>query len=265
MKNIKLFITLTFTLALIWSCEKDEEDSETIVNIIESNDKATLNFEPSSASWFYREYPDSIIISIKNGLPPYIISQKSDNVQARINGDQLILYPFLTGGGNNTLHDFILIRDNAKNENTFNFSVKSLNVDFNFNNSNYSLSIFGSTDIDFNGPAYGTYTLDKFAKSLYANISETGQSFSFFINNVDKAGSYVLNENNVLVQEYFYVNYTDSLGYSRGMSLKDSNQVIHVSTYSDTLIELNFDLDLENEFWGVFYNYDAVGNIRMRK
>lgn len=264
MKTSKLIFTLLFALLTLWACEKEDEE-DTIINIIESNDRAVINFEPNFASWYYRDFPDSIIIDIKNGQPPYVIAQKSDNAQARIEGSQLIVYPFISTFSTTTIRDFIVIKDNVDNENAFNFSVKSLIQYFNSSSSNYLINISGATNLLLDGPSYGNSRIDKFEKQLYVNFNQGYEYFNFQINNIDSVGTYALNDDNVIAREYFELTYRDTAGYSRRMNLNDTNQVINITTINDSLIAVNFNLDLYDEFWGVLYKYDVSGNVNLRR
>jgi len=138
-KKIVLLLIISF---LFFACEKEEET----VNVLQKNEgKSKINFSPTEATWFKRIPPDSLVIDILDGEPPYSIVQKSKYYDAEIKGSQLIIYPEPLDLFSDPL-DFINIRDSYGNANAFNINLKIKKYYFDKIES-FSINTTGDTNI----------------------------------------------------------------------------------------------------------------------
>ena len=134
---------LIFTLSIIsvvflFSCNEDSESLE------DSRIPRTIVFEPPSASWYSRGYPDSIIVKISGGIPPYSIKNRPEfSAEAKIEGENLILFPnFDVQDPPRT--DFLVVQDNNLNIRAFNITVQSP-VTYYDSIINFSIVVAGDT------------------------------------------------------------------------------------------------------------------------
>jgi|GEM_PF-3466688 len=245
-------------ISLQSACSKDEENEiEKIVEV----DRPFISFDPPSALWYFRTAPDSILIKMKNGLPPYTITQNSSHINARIDHNWLILYPRKGPWHTEPIFDFINIRDQSGNINAFNFMVESLMNRYDVANSTYNLKLSGNFNVNYDTPIPipSEIRWDEFESHLLFDVEfdlgpRSGELY-FVLPKVNSTGAYI--DSNSL----FVARYKDSTGVSRYLIAPNSDQKLTFEKLGKNRIECSLDIDLEESYQGVNYQYNLKGNV----
>jgi len=105
---------LLLLILLLIACENVEEPTIVVSN----GDKTAIEFTPQRGKWNKTTPPDSFVVKITRGFPPYIITERPLFGIALIKNNQLIIYPYPIFS-NEDNSDYINIRDNNGNVKSF--------------------------------------------------------------------------------------------------------------------------------------------------
>ncbi|KAA3644290.1 MAG: hypothetical protein DWP98_12540 [Bacteroidetes bacterium] len=251
-KKNSFFIVLLLIFSLS-ACKKEEEEPEF------DHSSSVISFSPTEASWYLRRYPDSILVTISGGTPPYVIKARPDfSCSAIIQNNQLVLYPKNESNVSHMGKDFIVVEDNSGNVNSFNISVNSL---YHYYDSLVvSISIAGDTNLTLDDQDFVNKTVnwDEFFNDVYISMGQasylTGPSyFKFLIYNVPDTGVYTFKNDydlEITNSGNTFVPYNQRFSFG----LLSNNQTFRVKKLKskEMIIEANVDVqDTRNNFQGI--------------
>lgn len=227
--NALLVLAVILTLS---ACEK-ENDAYT-----EPRSKTeVIRFSPESASWFVRESPDSLIVEISGGSPPYTIKERpSFSSQAIIRNNQLIIFPknalYWVFNDHNLGFDFVSIKDNYGNVNSFN--IYQSYQEYYYTDSIFSITTTDtSLDLSILNLIQAQY--DPHIGRLNVNYNSTNFSnsgLSLSIDNIKEEGIHNLPKYG------FSFNYNGDTYWQT-----DTNQTVNVTKLTINEIHLNFNIE----------------------
>ena len=185
MKLLNKLAVLLLLITLFHSCaeESDDDDDDNIIP------KSTINFDPIESEWFVRSAPDSIVVKISGGNPPYHIAERSEfAAQSVIRNNELHLFPSQQPSNLPTQlgFDFLTIQDNNESVKNYNLEVKLDSYNFDeliINN----LEITGDTTLHYQSLFILNAIYDRFSKSIFIYLgtnTNTSESFRLSIEDV---------------------------------------------------------------------------------
>lgn len=181
-----LFLSLFFL-----SCEKEDDEPT-----LEESEHSVIQFSPSQTDWFLRDYPDSVVVKLSNGEPPYVIAERPGfSSKAIIKGNELHIFPLsfnssISNEAERIGYDFLIIQDNNGNTNQFNIKVnlqKYLYVD-----SNITFNLSGDTSVSISHipNVYANYDGFYDYLSFDINLNNSNSRFYISLENIDSVGVY---------------------------------------------------------------------------
>lgn len=246
-KMIRLYSNETVLLIILSlfliACEKEKDT----VNVVLKNEgRAKISFSPAEAKWFKRIPPDSVLIDISGGFPPYIILDRPLIHVAKIDGEQLIIFPRRVNI-NDEAKDFINIQDNNGNVNTLNMLPETL-----FNSyakvNTLSIDVTGDTNIIRNAMQLTQNAewdpVEKFVKFI-AKQDSLAIEFQQF--GIDTTGTITSSLQNF----YFGADYgINGLGsdYINPFRLNSVQQSINITELSESALKGSFTIDVTSYF-----------------
>jgi len=244
------FIFYLLIATVLFSCSKDEDNSTN-----DPTPSQTIRFNPSKAEWFQREAPDSFVVNVSGGVPPYFISKRPEYINAQISNNEIILFPqsYSEPFVMQKETDFLDISDNAGN-------VNSLNIDMNVkfylyqSVSNANIDLTGDANLNISQLINGYTFWDEFEKTLYVSVQNNDDSISLTMIAEAKIGaSPIIGTSS---SEFRFI--TSSATYI--LTGMDS---INITNLSENEIKLDFDLDVTTQFSGG--NYKLKGELNLVK
>lgn len=228
---MKVHILLLIAIIAFSSCEEEDDVPEPKSN------KSTITFSPSSAFWFVRESPDSLVVDIKGGTSPYTIKERpSFSSQAIIRNNQLILFPKRDPNwqydDSNLGFDFVSVRDNLGNVNSFN--INQSYQEYYYTDSIFSITTT-DTSLDLSILSLFHAQYDPYIGRLYVNYNSTNSSnsgISLSVDNIKQGGIHKLPKNS------FSINYNGETHWQ-----VDTNQTLNVTKLTINEIHINFDIE----------------------
>jgi len=240
-KILGLLLILSFTFS---SCEDDEEQ----IIVVQSEEKSEIQFSQSESSWFLRQSPDSIIVGISGGLPPYRILERPEFAgSAVVRGSELHIFPsnhnFQQTFDQQTGVDFLVLSDNRDNKVSYNLNVQ---VDY-YEYTNFEineLKITGDSSINaIKNITYSNSYYDRFLNQFRINIYDNGsrQSLSIYIEDLQSKITFPLSSTPYL---YFDLPY-NAFGSFYRLYAKQ-NEILNVTEFNSNRVAFNFDVAVEN-------------------
>lgn len=258
------FVKVMIVSMILVSCG---DDDETIVEIIDNGiQKTAIQFDPPESKWFYRSAPDSIVVNISGGVPPYHIETRPEfSAGAIIRGNELHVFPirgFTTFNTDAIGSDFINISDNNESIGSFNTKV---NLDlYQFTNITINeLRIVGDTLVEANISDLITMRAeyDRFEKLFVVNmeVNNSTEKFRLFVDDIMQTGSYPIETNDL---EYV----PKRIGFNENFQIRPKvNQSINITKLSPEEINLNFDMSVQDIATSYTGTLRLVGNMTFTK
>jgi len=241
----KSFLLLLVGILVFKSCNKDE-DLERINYIYKEARKSILSFDPPEVSWYRRLPPDSIVVNISGGNPPYIITKRNeyDKLQVIIKNNQLICYPRRDFNADSMIYDTIQILDNDGNIGSLNYTVNSLTNSYHINKSSYNLKLIGTDTFQFNAPINGIGYWDELRRDFHFHITDKNGVIGIDILNVDSVGIYPI------TSWYDFGLWVNHNGVQEFRLVKNTTQYVTITKLEKEVIELDIDLNLVGDIPG---------------
>lgn len=278
-KRLRSIIMVSLGLLVFgaqYACQKEGDEivnNTTLPPVIEDK-TANITFSPSSAFWYYRTQPDSILVQITNGNAPYIVIDRPEfSSDVKIHGNQLIIYPKYAIGSPQQIygHDFVNIQDNAGNVTSFFIEVGNLTVSFEKMDS-ISVKLSGDSIFELKQATgiipnwYASW--DRHFKSFLfshssLNTSNTSHTARLYLtadtkeHNNNRPSDKIRNMNfQLILQNSYYSNFIP----------KDTNQTINYTVLDKDRIEGNFNITVfdQNNQIPNDYNLECYFSVGMR-
>ena len=238
---------------ILSACEDDEQGL-----IIDVESESIISFNPPTAVWFQRTAPDSFIVNISGGTPPYIISERGEKIDAQVSNNKLILFP-----RSNTepftaerKTDFINITDNAGNINTLNINLDILRYKYSTVN-RVNLDLTGDTNISVTQINSIRSYWDSFQDGLTISLSNSSDNVSL---SLQLDSPVVLGPNPISSFNNYSFKY---FACTKNYVLRRPDTV-YVTALSEKEVSFNFDVDIGVSLVGnVFGNYSLKGDVEL--
>jgi len=232
---MKKLLGLLFIFSILSACQDDDDSAGDTIVVFPP--KSVIQFTPAETAWFLREAPDSVTIRISGGTAPYVITERpAFSSKVKIVGSNLIIYPNDLTFGPTFDHgnDFVNIRDNNGNENTFNINVEYQFYTYQIKNFQYDVD--GDTSISGDLILYNAYW-DAFANTMGLSLGNDSNNFNLTLFDVNGTGTHKI------PRGYFY--YTISTNNFRNnifLTEADDIQAVEITTMNKRKIKGNFDI-----------------------
>ncbi|MAC94024.1 MAG: hypothetical protein CMC96_00845 [Flavobacteriales bacterium] len=188
---MKKIISILLISISILSCEKENEEPT-----LGDSKQSTIQFSPNNTNWFLREYPDSVVVKLSGGEPPYVITERPGfSSKAIIKGNELHIFPLsfnssLSSESERIGYDFLIVQDNYGNTNQFNIKIDLQK--YRYIDSSLTFNISGDTSVKITQPPHVYANYDGFYDYLgfdfYLNNNNT--RFYISIENIDSVGEF---------------------------------------------------------------------------
>lgn len=229
--TIKLLIFST----LLFSCEKNE----TPVNVEIINDEPSeITFSPPIGNWYIYDIPDTFVVNIEGGVPPYIISRRPELSDAFIKDQQLIIYPEKDFFMVFDREESISIQDNDGNISTFPIDPVDSIIRYTSIEA-FSFTVYGDTNITRNNLMMDFAAWNPPFNSLGFRVIQDSLMLEFNLTGVNEPGEYTIKAEDLTIRRGFSIPF----GYINDFSPINDSQEVEIAEVSDTVLRGSFVID----------------------